>query len=155
MVRMVKAQEDSINGMADEAGSPGFTTGLMIIISSDNKQRAAQSMKNMISAYSVYTDQYANELIHPTLSIDIIPFIVRPLWRLIVNYCMTHIFYPSNQFGVNELSSLFHFPARIYNRSDAIQWMDYKMLAAPDTLPKLKDDNGRVISGIIAENYKQ
>jgi len=155
MVRMVKAKEDSINGMADEAGAPAFTTGLMLIVSSDNKQRAQQSMKNIISWYSVYTDQYANELIHPTTAVDFIPFIVRPIWRLIVNYCMTYVFYPSNSFWVNELSSLFHFPTRIYNRSDAIQWMQYKVIAPPNTLPKLKDDNSRFLSGIIAEDYKK
>ena len=155
MVRMVKAKEDSINGMADEAGAPAFTTGLMIIVSSDNKQRARQSMKNIISGYSVYTDQYANELIHPTTEVDFIPFIVKPIWRLIVTYCMTYIFYPSNSFWVNELSSLFHFPTRIYNRSDAIERMQYKLIAPPNTLPKLKEDNTRLISGIVAENYKK
>src|SRR5690606_40946192 len=64
---------------------------------------------------------------------DIVPFVVKPLWRLVVNYAMTYIFYPSNHFGVNELSSLFHLPARIYNRADSIQRLQYKLVAAPDT----------------------
>jgi hypothetical protein len=127
----------------------------MVIISSDNKQRAKLALHNIVSAYSVYSDEYGNELEHPTTELDFIPFIVRPLWRLMVNFCMTYIFYPSNQFGVNELASLFHFPTRIYNRSDAIQWMQYKVVAAPDTLPKLTKENGRVMTGIIAEDYKK
>jgi hypothetical protein len=155
MVRMVKAKEDSINAMAEEAGSPAFITGIMIIISSNDKQRTKLAMNNIISAYSVYTDEYGNELKHPTISLDFLPFIVKPLRRLTVNYCMTYIFYPSNQFGVNELASLFHLPTRIYNRSDAIQRMQYKVIAPPDTLPQLMDDNGFVMTGIIAEDYKK
>ncbi len=155
MVRMVKAKEDSINGMAEEAGSSAFITSITIIVASDDKLRSKEAMNNIISAYSVYTDEYANELKHPTVEVDFIPFIVKPLWRMIVNHAMTYIFYPSNAFGINELSSLFHFPTRIYNRSDAIQWMQYKVVAAPDTLPKLEEENGRVMTGIIAEDYKK
>jgi hypothetical protein len=33
--------------------------------------------------------------------------------------------------------------------------MQYKVLAAPDTLPKLTKENGRVMTGIIAEDYKK
>lgn len=155
MVRMVKAKEDAINGMAEEAGGSSFVTSLTIIVSSDNKERTEHSLNNIISAYSVYTDEYANELKYPSLELDFIPFIVKPLWRLIVNYAITYIFYPSNAFGINELASVFHFPTRIYNRSDAIQWMQYKLVAAPDTLPKLEKENGRVMTGIIAEDYKK
>jgi len=155
MVRMVKAKEDSINGMAEEAGSAAFVTSLTIIVASDDKERSQQSLNNIISAYSVYTDEYANELQYPSIELDFIPFIVKPLWRLIVNYAITYIFYPPNAFGINELSSLFHFPTRIYNRSDAIQWMQYKLVAAPDTIPKLEEENGRVMTGIIAEDYKK
>src|SRR3990167_327489 len=126
----------------------------MIVVSSDEKARAQDALKNIISSYSVYTDEYANELTYPTTSADIIPFIVKPLWKLTVRFLMTHIFYVSNIYCVNELASLFHFPTRIYNRSDAIQWMPYKLIAPPETLPELHEENGLVMTGIIAETYK-
>lgn len=154
MVRMVKAKEDTINAMAEEAGSRAFETWLMIVVSSDDETRADDALKNIISAYSVYTDEYGNELEYPTRDADLIPFIVKPLWKLSVNFLMTHLIYVSNVFCVNELASLFHFPARIYNRSDAIQWMPYKLIAPPETLPQLTQENGYIMSGIIAEKYK-
>jgi hypothetical protein len=46
------------------------------------------------------------------------------------------------------LASLYHFPDGLYNRSPAIEWMQYKVVAAPNNLPTFTDDewNGRVIS---------
>jgi hypothetical protein len=32
MVRMVKAQEDTLNAMGEEAGNPAFKTGLYIVV---------------------------------------------------------------------------------------------------------------------------
>lgn len=54
----------------------------------------------------------------------------------------------------NALTSLFHLPDGIYNRSPIIKWLDYKMLAAPDNLPKLKEPTDYIITGVIAEQYK-
>ena len=50
-------------------------------------------------------------------------------------------FYRGNYFGVNELSSLFHFPDATYNRSPIISWMQYKVLPAPENLPVLTQPN--------------
>jgi hypothetical protein len=57
---------------------------------------------------------------------------------------------------VNALSSLFHFPDGTYNRSPVIEWMQYKILSGPNNLPVFeeKDFNGFVMSGILAEKYK-
>lgn len=45
----------------------------------------------------------------------------------------------------------------MYNRSPAIEWMQYKVVAPPSNLPMFDDSsrNGRVISGVVAENYKK
>jgi hypothetical protein len=56
--------------------------------------------------------------------------------------------------SANELTSVFHFPARVYNRSNIIDRMPYKVLPAPQTLPVFKEENGFIMSGIVAESYK-
>ena len=38
-------------------------------------------------------------------------------------------------FSVNALSSLFHFPDGMYNRTAVIRWMEYKALPAPGEVP--------------------
>lgn len=154
IVRMVKAQEDTLNAMAEEAGTRAFETSIMLVISSDDALRAENGLKSVISAYSVYTDEYGNELKYPTTTADIVPWLVKPIRKIMVNNLITHIFYISNIFSINELASLFHFPAKIYNRSDAIQWLDYKVLPAPENIPSFENENGYIITGVIAEKYK-
>jgi len=154
MVRMVKAQEDSINWMAEEAGAPGFNVWIMLIVSSDQPAAAKMAINKLVSAYSVYTDEYANELTHPSFELDFLPFIVRPMRRTVIKYYMTHFLYVSNKFWVNELASIFHFPTRSYNRSEIIERMQYKIIAPPDALPQMKEENGYIMWWIIAESYK-
>jgi hypothetical protein len=45
----------------------------------------------------------------------------------------------------------------MYNRSPAIERMQYKVVAPPSNLPMFPDEerNGRVVSGVLAENYKK
>ncbi|MEI8092064.1 MAG: hypothetical protein WCG98_07925 [bacterium] len=67
------------------------------------------------------------------------------MWKFAIKYKLDHFFFRKNMFGVNELSSIFHFPDYTYNRSPIISWMQYKVLPAPDNLPILNDPNGFVI----------
>jgi len=39
---MVKAQEDTLNAMGEEAGNPAFKTGLYIVVGSDDSIRARE-----------------------------------------------------------------------------------------------------------------
>ena len=62
MVRMVKAKEDYLNAMGEEAALPFFNAGIMIATSSDEKENLRHNMENIISAFTVYGDEYGNEL---------------------------------------------------------------------------------------------
>ena len=156
MVRMVKAKEEALNTIGEEAGNPIYKSGLLIISSSDVKGQAKQNLKAMESAYNVYTDEYANRLSDDNTKHDMFPWIFQPLWRIGVGYYLTGFFYKYSYFSTNELSSLYHFPDSIYNRSPIIEWMQYKVLPAPANLPQFSDDerNGKVMTGILAEKFK-
>jgi hypothetical protein len=154
MVRMVKAQEDTLNAMGEEAGNPAFKTGLYIVVGSDDSIRAREWLESILSAYSVYADEYGNELHHPENKSDIFGFFYKPIWKWCVQFHLVAMGAIKNVFSTNELSSLFHFPARVYNRSEAIQWMPFKVLPAPDNLPQFTEENGYVLSGMVAEAYK-
>jgi hypothetical protein len=54
---------------------------------------------------------------------------------------LTNLFYNSNVFTANELAGLFHFPDAAYNRSNVIEWMQYKVLPAPSNLPVFSKEN--------------
>ncbi len=154
VIRMVKAEEDALNIMAEEAGKQAYEWGLLLVSCSDEKQRATDNIYNVVSAFTVYKDEYNNELDQPETIADLFGKILKPLWRFGALFQLPNFLFKDNVFTVNQLSSLFHLPDGLYNRSPAIKWLDYKMLAAPDNLPQLKKEiPGYVISGSIMEDY--
>ena len=157
MVRMVKAKEDSRNAMWEEAANPAFRSTISVIASSDVEWRPIEILNNLESAYNVYSDEYSNSLEGSNIKHDIFWFFFLPLWKAGVNMFLTWFFSKYSYFSTNELCSLFHFPDGLYNRSPAIEWMQYKVVAPPSNLPSFSDDqwNGRVISWVLAENYKK
>ncbi|HRX64058.1 MAG TPA: TraM recognition domain-containing protein [Candidatus Absconditabacterales bacterium] len=156
MVRMVKSKEDTINYMGEEVGGAAFEAGLMLVTTSDEKNKLKDNIEGLISAYNVYTDEYGNELRQLENKAGLLNFISKPLRTIAAKYKLTNLFFHSNIFTLNELTGLFHFPDKTYNRSSIINWMEYKILPAPSNLPILdpKDATDYIISGILAEKYK-
>ena len=157
MVRMVKAKEDSRNAMWEEAANPTFRSTISLIASSDVEGRPVEILNNLESTYSVYSDEYSNSLGCPNLKHDLFGFIFIPLWKVGVKLFLQWFFSKYSYFSTNELTSLYHLPDGLYNRSPAIEWMPYKVVAAPSNLPVFSDDewNGRIISWVLAENFKK
>lgn len=157
MVRMVKAKEDSRNAMWEEAANPTFRSTISIIASSDVKDRPREIINNLESAYNVYSDEYSNSLECSNTKHDVFWFIYIPLWTAWIHMYLTWFFSKYSYFSTNELCSLYHFPDGLYNRSPAIEWMQYKVIAPPSNLPSFSDDerNGRIISWVLAEKYKK
>ncbi len=154
-IRMPKAEEEALNIMAEEAWKHAFYSGLLLVSSSNDKIRAKENLHNVVSAYTIYKDEYNNELDQPEWLADILWFILKPLWKFASIFNLIWFFYRKNIFTVNELASLWHLPDWLYNRSPIIKWMDYKALPAPDNLPVLKDKNEPYkITWVIAEDYK-
>lgn len=154
-VRMVKAEEEALNTMWEEAGKPAFTSWLLLISSSNNKERLTANMNNVMSAFSVYRDEYNNSLDQPRNLSDIFGFILIPLWKFSSLFYLQNFFYFKNIFTVNELASVYHVPDGTYNRTPIIRWMDYKVLPPPDRLPVCKDESGYLITWIVSEEYRK
>jgi len=157
MVRMVKAKEDSMNAMWEEAANATFRSTISLIASSDVSGRPKEILNNLESAYNVYSDEYSNSLECSNIKHDIFGVIFMPLRKLSIHMFLQGFFSKYSYFSTNELTSLYHFPDGLYNRSPAIEWMQYKVVAPPSNLPTFKDSewNGRVISWVLAENYKK
>lgn len=155
MVRMIKAEEDAYQSMWEEAANHSFATGLTLITSSDNKDSLEWNLKTVTSAYSIYTEQYLNEIVESNVKKDIFWRFFKPMRRFAIRFNLLHFFATAHAFSVNALTSLFHFPDGIYNKSPSIHWMEYKALAAPDNVPVMKpeDDTWYVMSGVVAEQY--
>ena len=154
MVRMVKAKEDYLNAMGEEAALPFFNSAILITTSSDEKANLESNVDQIVNALTVYGDEYGNELEDTQGKADIFGWIFKPLRKIAVNNFITKFFFARNIFWVNELTSLFHFPDATYNRSPIISWMQYKVLPAPENLPIPKDFNGYIMGWVLAESYK-
>ena len=156
MVRMVKAKEDTINDMAEEVWTVAFESGLILVTSSDHEEKLKNNIQNLVSSYNVYTDQYWNELEQLENRASWLGFIAKPLWTIAASYYHTNLINKSNVFTLNELTSLYHFPDYTYNRSNIIEWLQYKLLPAPSNLPCFRDwtESWFIMSGIVAEKYK-
>ena len=70
MVRMVKAKEDYLNSMGEEAALPFFDSGMMIVTSSDEKENLESNIDNIVSGTTVYGDEYGNEIEDPQTKAD-------------------------------------------------------------------------------------
>jgi len=152
-VRMVKAKEDYLNSMWEEASLPFSQTGILIATSSDNRANLDANTDIIVSAFNVYGDEYGNELIPTNEKHDLFGFFYKPMRKFAIKHKLDHFFFKKSMFGVNELSSIFHFPDNSYNRSPIISWMQYKVLPAPDNLPVLSTPNGLVMGWVLAESY--
>ncbi len=155
MVRMVKSKEDTINDMAEQVGKAAYEVWLMIVSSSDNKTAAEKNVEWIVSSYNVYDDNYWNDLIQLENKASLLWFISKPLWTIAMRYRLTNLFFNSNTFTVDEISSLFHFPDSTYNPSNIIDWLQYKLLPPPQNTAKFdeSDFGGYIMSGVVAENY--
>lgn len=71
MVRMIKAEEDAYQSMGEEAANHAFETGLVLLTSSDIPDRLTSNLQNVTSAYSVYTEQYLNEIKESNIKKDV------------------------------------------------------------------------------------
>lgn len=159
MVRMTKAEEEALNIMGEEAGKHAFTTGIMLISSSDEPDRPESNLDNMISVYTIYRDEFNNELDNNEFLTDALGRLCKPLWKFAAKFQLPHFFYRENIMTPNALTSLFHYPDGLYNRAPVIKWLEYKMIAAPDNVPVMKqpavsqDGNEYIITGKLAEEY--
>ena len=71
MVRMIKSEEDAYQSMGEEAANHAFSTGLVLLTSSDTQAHTTTNLQNVTSAYGVYSEQYLNEIKESNVKKDI------------------------------------------------------------------------------------
>jgi hypothetical protein len=97
-VRMVKAKEDYLNSMGEQAALPFFESGLMVVTSSDEKEKLENNIDIIVSAFNIYGDEYGNELNDMNARHDVFGFIFKPIRKLAIMRKMTHLCFKNNIF---------------------------------------------------------
>jgi hypothetical protein len=121
--------------------------------SSDEYQRPKANIDNMISIFTIYRDEFNNELDNNEFQTDALKRFFQPLRKFAAKFQLTNFFYKKNILTPNALTSLYHCPDGLYNRSPIIRWLEYKMLATPDNLPEMKEPTDYILTGKLAEDY--
>lgn len=152
-VRMTKAKEEALNIMWEEAGRHAFISNLYLISSSNEIGKSKQNIRNMVAIYNIYKDEVNNELDVKERKTDIFGRLLKPIRSLLANIQSIWMFFKQNIFTENQLTSIFHLPDGVFNKSPSIKWMDYKVVGAPDNLYRPKEDSWFVITGSIKEDY--
>lgn len=153
-VRMTKAKEEALNVMWEEAGRHAFASNLYFISSSNEPTNPKQNIRNVVAIYNIYKDEINNELDMKEWKTDILWWLLKPIRSILANIQSIWFFFKQNIFTENQLTSLFHFPDGVFNKSPSIRWMDYKVLGSPDNIYRPKEDSWYVITWSIKEEYK-
>lgn len=152
-VRMTKAKEDALNIMWEEAWRHAFACNLYLISSSNELNKPKSNIRNMVWIFNIFKDEFNNELDLHEWKVDLLWWFLKHIWRFLHTISSVRFFYKNNIFTENQLTTLFHFPDWAFNRSPAIKWMDYKVLASPDNLYRPKEATEFVVSWSVSEWY--
>ena len=135
-----QAETESQKLMWEAAAQPAFETSIRVLVSSPKYQNCEDWVHAIVAAASIFTDEYNNSLDNPQILEDAFPFIFTPVRHFAFKHKLVGFLQNISYFSADEVSTMFHFPDRTYNRSPLINWLDYKKLPAPHNLkfPKIK-----------------
>ena len=144
-----QAETESQKLMWEAAAQPAFETSIRVVVSSPKYQNCEDWVHAIVAAASIFTDEYNNSLDNPQILEDALPFIFTPIRHFAFKHKLVWFLQNISYFSADEVSTMFHFPDRTYNKSPLINWLDYKKLPAPHNLkfPKIptilpeKDEN--------------
>ncbi len=113
----------------EKAKKTGFTGNMRIVCTGIDPLVVQAQLTNTISALSQFTGPGYNSLSRTRYL---------PVGMTLRNFLYRYTsrgFEPRLILNIEELASLFHFPANKYNKTPEIQWQNFKIVKAPSTLP--------------------
>lgn len=153
-----QAETEAQKIMGEAAAQPSFKASIRIIVSSKDEKSAENNIHSIISASSIFTDEYNNSLDNPQFLEDAFRFFFTPVRYFGYKFKLVGFFQNVSMFSADELSTMYHFPEITYNKSPLINWLGYKKLPVPQnikfpSIPTMleekfetgKDENGKPI----------
>jgi len=129
-----QAETESQKVMWETAAQPMFKSSIRILVSSKNKKSAEEWVHAIVAAASMYTDEYNNALDNPQLLEDALPWFFTPARHFWFKYKLVWFFQNISRFSADEVSTLYHMPDIVYNKSPIINWLEYKKLPLPHNI---------------------
>ena len=134
-----QAETEAQKIMWESAWQPSFKTSIRILVSSKSPKSAEEWAHSIVAASSIFTDEYNNALDNPQFYEDFLYFIFTPIRYFAFRFKLIGFFQNISVFSSDELSTLYHFPDIVYNKSPIINWLEYKKLSPPHNLKFPRD----------------
>ncbi|MCD5385203.1 type IV secretion system DNA-binding domain-containing protein [Candidatus Gracilibacteria bacterium] len=116
----------------DEKGDKtGFETIIRVIATGNDKHMVETELKNITSAFTQFSypdfNKFSNTIYHNKKSL---------IKNYIFRYFKKPIYLKKMILNTEELASIFHFPHIKYNNTPEIKWQNFKIVKAPNNIPK-------------------
>jgi hypothetical protein len=132
--RMTQLKEEEIKAIDEKNTKIGYETIIRVLVSSESKTRATESLSNVIGSFSQfsYTDGNGFSKTKYHSMDDLVKnFIDRSFKQPL------QLHYKNNMvLSSEELASIFHVPNIKYNRTPNIAWQNFKIAPPPENIPK-------------------
>ena len=129
-----QAETEAHKIMWESAGQTSFRTSIRVLCSSKTWKKAEEWVHAIIWAATVFTDEYNNALDNPQFMEDAFPWLFVPIRYFAFKHKLLGFFQNTSIFSVDELATMYHFPDINYNKTNIINWLEYKKLAPPHNL---------------------
>ncbi|HRI35941.1 MAG TPA: type IV secretion system DNA-binding domain-containing protein [bacterium] len=113
----------------EKSKKTAFTTSIRVICTGSDEFAVDAQMQHTLAAFSQLTGPGYNSLV---------PRRYVPTGTILHNYLYRYISNVAEQsmtLNIEELASLFHFPASKYNKTPEIVWQNFKVVKAPANIP--------------------
>ncbi len=133
--RVSQMTEEYSKALDEKAGNPGFTCTLRLVTSAQSHAHAETLLEGIVAAFSQFGSIQGNTFHRPHMLIFergiVASFIRRCPYRSILHALR----FRKLLLGTAELTSFFHFPNIKYNKMETIKWQNFKIAAAPKSIP--------------------
>lgn len=123
--------QDKVKFMQEKAKKQMYKTVVRIITTAPSKIEAQTQNINIQSAFSQYNDPSLNQFVRKKLTHK-----AHLLRSYMFRVDMFSLLDGKNIYlNTEEISSLYHFPSILYNKTPTIDWLAYKIAPAPSGIP--------------------
>lgn len=129
-----QAETEAQKIMWEAASQPMFSSSIRIIVASKADSEAKNGIHSIVAASSIFTDEYNNALDNPQFLEEWFSWFFTPIRYIGFKYKLVGFFQNISWFSTDEVSTLYHLPDIVYNKSPLINWWEYKKLAPPHNL---------------------
>lgn len=132
--RTTPLTDDQIKAIEEKNTKPGFHTVIRIIVNSPTEHAARKQWKSIESAFAQH-DTTDNNCLEYTKYHSIHQLAKNFLYRTMKRNWTQRLQLHGTILSTEELASIFHLPNIVYNRTNNINWQNYKVSPAPSNIP--------------------